>query len=560
MKRLLISLSVIICYLALLPATAGAQPSWVKKATKSVFTLKTFAADGSLIASSNGFFVGSNGEAISNFTPFKGAARAIVIDAGGKEWPVSGIMGANDMYDVVKFRVEAQKTQPLVVASAIAPVGSNVWFLPYRDTKNVRQGAVRKAEKFMNAYAYYTVALQISELNVSCPLLNDNGEVLGLMQQPASAKDSLSYAVSALFADSLKITGLSLNDLSLRQTQIRLELPDNMQEALLMMYMANSAADSATYVRMMDEFIRKFPNAYDGYVYRAQFAAGNGHYADAERDMQQALKVADKKEEAHYAYARIIYNKEIFQSDKPFAAWSLDKALEEVRTANSLQPSPTYSQMEANILFAQKKYDEAYAIYQALTKTNLSGAEIWFSAARCKELQKDTTAYLALLDSTMSTFSKPYLKEAAPYLWTRANARMDAGKYREAVVDMNDYEQLMAANVNARFYYIRHQAEIGGHLYQQALNDITRAIQQEPKEVLYQAEKASLQIRVGLYDDAITTARECIATDGQASDGYLFLGLAQCLKGNKKEGLPNLQKAKELGDPQAESLIEKYAK
>lgn len=560
MKRLLISLSVIICYLALLPATAGAQPSWVKKATKSVFTLKTFAADGSLIASSNGFFVGSNGEAISNFTPFKGAARAIVIDAGGKEWPVSGIMGANDMYDVVKFRVEAQKTQPLVVASAIAPVGSNVWFLPYRDTKNVRQGAVRKAEKFMNAYAYYTVALQISELNVSCPLLNDNGEVLGLMQQPASAKDSLSYAVSALFADSLKITGLSLNDLSLRQTQIRLELPDNMQEALLMMYMANSAADSATYVRMMDEFIRKFPNAYDGYVYRAQFAAGNGHYADAERDMQQALKVADKKEEAHYAYARIIYNKEIFQSDKPFAAWSLDKALEEVRTANSLQPSPTYSQMEANILFAQKKYDEAYTIYQALTKTNLSGAEIWFSAARCKELQKDTTAYLALLDSTMSTFSKPYLKEAAPYLWTRANARMDAGKYREAVVDMNDYEQLMAANVNARFYYIRHQAEIGGHLYQQALNDITRAIQLEPKEVLYQAEKASLQIRVGLYDDAITTARECIATDGQASDGYLFLGLAQCLKGNKKEGLPNLQKAKELGDPQAESLIEKYAK
>ena len=560
MKRLLISLSVIICYLALLPATAGAQPSWVKKATKSVFTLKTFAADGSLIASSNGFFVGSNGEAISNFTPFKGAARAIVIDAGGKEWPVSGIMGANDMYDVVKFRVEAQKTQPLVVASAIAPVGSNVWFLPYRDTKNVRQGAVRKAEKFMNAYAYYTVALQISELNVSCPLLNDNGEVLGLMQQPASAKDSLSYAVSALFADSLKITGLSLNDLSLRQTQIRLELPDNMQEALLMMYMANSAADSATYVRMMDEFIRKFPNAYDGYVYRAQFAAGNGHYADAERDMQQALKVADKKEEAHYAYARIIYNKEIFQSDKPFAAWSLDKALEEVRTANTLQPSPTYSQMEANILFAQKQYDEAYTIYQALTKTNLSGAEIWFSAARCKELQKDTTAYLALLDSTMSTFSKPYLKEAAPYLWTRANARMDAGKYREAVVDMNDYEQLMAANVNARFYYIRHQAEIGGHLYQQALNDITRAIQLEPKEVLYQAEKASLQIRVGLYDDAITTARECIATDGQASDGYLFLGLAQCLKGNKKEGLPNLQKAKELGDPQAESLIEKYAK
>ena len=52
---------------------AGAQPSWVKKATKSVFTLKTFAADGSLIGSSNGFFTRANGDAVSNYTPFKGA-------------------------------------------------------------------------------------------------------------------------------------------------------------------------------------------------------------------------------------------------------------------------------------------------------------------------------------------------------------------------------------------------------------------------------------------------------------------------------------------------------
>mgnify|MGYP002523240319 CR=1 FL=1 len=135
---------------------------------------------------------------------------------------------------------------------------------------------------------------------------------------------------------------------------------------------------------------------------------------------------------------------------------------------------------------------------------------------------------------------------------------MDAGKYREAVSDMNDYEQLMASEMNARFYYIRHQAELEGHLYQQALNDIRRAVEMEPKETVYYAEKASLEIRVGLYDDALATAQACIAVAPDNSDGYLFLGLAQCLKGNKQEGIPNLQKAKELGDPQAEKLIEKY--
>ena len=79
-----------------------------------------------------------------------------------------------------------------------------------------------------------------------------------------------------------------------------------------------------------------------------------------------------------------------------------------------------------------------------------------------------------------------------------------------------------------------------------------------PNEVLYYAEKASLEIRVGLYDQAISTAQECIAIDAENSDGYLFLGLAQCLKGQKADGIKNLQKAKELGDSQADALIEKY--
>ena len=536
----------------------SAQPGWVKKATKSVFTVKTFSADGSLIGSSNGFFTGTDGEAVSNFTPFKGASRAVIIDAAGKEMPVSAIMGANDMYDVVKFRVAASKTQPLTIATEIAPTGSTVWLLPYRETKVIKSGAVRKAETFQVEYAYYTVAMQTPETAVSCPLLNEAGEVVGLMQQPASAADSLSYAVSARFADSLKVTGFSLNDPALKLTAIKKELPQTLEETNLLIYLAGSTVDSATYVGLVDEMIEKFPDAPDGYVYRAEIAANTANYAAAEKDMQQALKVADVKDEVLFSYARMIYNKEIYQNLQPFEPWSLDKALAQIQEANGINPQPGYRQLEGNILFAQKKYDDAYNIFIELTDTNLDKAEMWYGAARCKEMQKDTIAMLALLDSAVCTFSKPYLKQAAPYLWTRGNKRFDCGKYRDAVADFNEYEQLMAAQVNARFYYIRHQAEIEGRLYQQALNDINRAIQMEPKESLYHAEKAALQIRVGQYADAITTAEELIALEPDASNGYLFKGLAQCLTGKKKEGLELLQKAKDMGDPQADTLIEKY--
>ena len=543
--------------LAVLPLFTMAQPSWVKKATKSVFTLKTFAEDGSLIGSSNGFFTSTNGDAVSNYTPFKGASRAVVIDASGKELPVISIIGVNDMYDVVKFRVNG-KTQPLIISSGTTPVNSQVWLLPYHEIKNVPAGTIRKAETFQGEYKYYTIAMTMPANTVSTPLINQAGEVVGLMQQPAIDNDTLSYAVSARFADSLKISGFGMNEATLQQTKIKKELPDDIKEAVLALYMASSRQDSASYVSMVEDFIIKFPHAADGYKYRAQIEASDNDFAAAEKDMEMAIKNSTQKDDAHYNYARMIYNKIIFQSNVPYDNWSFDKALEEIRLANTLNPQPTYRQIEANILFGQKNYKEAYNIYIELLNTNLKGAEVYFSAARCKEMQKDSTAMLALLDSAMNCFTKPYLKEAAPYLWARAQARLQAKKYREAISDMNDYEELMVANINDNFYYLRHQAEVDGRLYQQALNDITRAIVMNPKETFYYAEKASLEIRVGLYDNAMATAKESLSIDPNDSDGYLFLGVAQCLKGNKKEGILNLKKAKEMGNLQAESLIEKY--
>ena len=548
---------ILLILLGVMPLVAMAQPSWVKKATKSVFTLKTFAEDGSLIGSSNGFFTSDKGDAISNYTPFKGASRAVVIDASGKELPVVSIVGVNDMYDVVKFRVNG-KTQPLAISSATTPVSSQVWLLPYHEVKNVPAGTIRKAETFQGEYEYYTVALTMPANTVSTPLINQAGEVVGLMQQPATDKDTLSYAVSARFADSLRISGFGMNEATLLQTKIKKELPDDQKEAVLALYMASSRQDSASYVNMVEDFIRKFPKASDGYMYRAQIEASTNNFAAAEKDMETAISNSTQKDDTHYNYARMIYNKIIFQADVPYDNWTLDKALDEIRLANTLNPQPTYRQMEANILFGQKKYSEAYDIYTELANTNLKGAEVYFSAARCKEMLKDSTAMLALLDSAMNCFTKPYLKEAAPYLWARAQARLQAKKYRDAISDMNDYEELMVANINENFYYLRHQAEVDGRLYQQALNDITRAIVMNPKETFYYAEKASLEIRVGLYDNAIATAKESITIDANDSDGYLFLGVAQCLKGNKKEGIPNLQKAKDMGNLQAEALIEKY--
>ena len=547
----------------LLATVSYAQnPAWTKKAAQAVFTLKTFSADGSLLASVNGFFIDEQGQAVSSFAPFKNAQRAVIIDAQGKEMEVDCLIGYNDMYDVAKFHVIAKKTQALSIAQNAASNGATLWLMPYAVKKvpACTKGTVSSAEQFGEGYTYYTLDMETSDQQVGCPILNEQGEAVGILQPSASGKSTTGYAVSARYANSLRMSALSQNDPVLRTVKIAKALPDDQSEATLALYVSSSTMSTEEYDQLINRFIEKFPQSSDGYIYRARQKMAKDDFQGADDDMKQAIKVGDMKDDAHYQYAQMVFQKILYKNDKPYEPWTLDFALEEAKAAYKVNPQPVYEQLQAQILFAQQKYDEAYNIYMELAKTDMMKAESYYAAAQCKTQMNDKEAALALLDSAVNTFTKPYIKTAAPYLYARAQALFEAKKYRPAVNDYNDYETLMAAQLGANFYFLREQAEFAGHLYQQALNDIRRAAEMEPNELVYRAEKANVELRVGMIDEAIESAKGCISMAPEGSDGYLLLGLAQCVKGQKAEGLKNLTKAKELGNSQAQSLIDKYSK
>ncbi|MBR1548297.1 MAG: serine protease [Prevotella sp.] len=548
-------------FLTFLPSNTWAQP-WAKKAAGAVFTLKTFAADGSLHESSNGFFVDADGTALACFSPFKGACRAVVIDAQGKEWPVIEILGANDTYDVAKFKVDAKKITPLTLASAAANEGAEAWILPYSVKKAPasHKGSVGRAELFADQYTYYTIDMGDSERLTGCPLLNSDGHAIGLVHPSATPGDPHCYAVDSRYANSLHIGGLGINDPVLRLTQIDKAIPEGHDDALLSLFMAGSGLDSAQYSRYLDRFISKHPDMPDGYVARARMYAETTQFDKADSEMKQAMRVSRQKDETLYQYALLIFQHVIYHADQPYEPWTLDASLDYARSAYQQNPLSVYRQQQAQILFAQQKYDEAYDIYEELTRIDQHNAETFFAASQCKLMAGHQEESLALLDSAVNTFSKPYLKAAAPYLLARAQALHDAKKYRLAVSSYNEYAELMSTKLTANFYYQREQAEFAGHLYQQALEDINKAVEMQPAEYVYMAEKACVELRVGQLDRVIETAQQCITMAPNESDGYLFLGIAQCLKGNKKDGLQNLEKAKQLGNNQAQPLIDKYSK
>ena len=551
-----------ILFAACVCCMASAQPDkWVKKASKAVFTLKTFNANDELIGSSNGFFITADGIAVSSYTPFRGASKAVIIDAMGKEYPVKSIIGANDTYDIAKFRVDASKCQTLRTAPAVGE-NTQLWLLPYnaKNGYSCTAATVKSVQKVQNDYDYYTLEGNGSENTVGCPYLNAAGDVVGIKQLSSSDDNATQYAVGATFATGLKMTGLSLNDAALKATSIKKELPDELDQAILTLYLASTIGDANSFVGLVDDFIEKFPQAPDGYSYKAQIMAAKDNYPEADKYMKLAIENATDKAEAHYNYAKMMYQNLLYFHDSASHAWTYEQALEEAEQAVALDPQLAYVTQKAQLLFACKRYDDSFTTFQDAIAKGAHNAECFYGAARCKEQLNDTTAYIALLDSAVATFSQPYLKEAAPYIYARGQALAENGQYRLAVNDFNEYENLMISQINSEFYYIRSQVEVKGRLFQQALNDLDKAIDKDPSVLLYRSEKASLQIRVKLIDEAIETASECIRLFPDSSDGYLFLGLAQCLKGDKALGVVNLLKAKDRGDAQADVLIEKYGK
>lgn len=568
MKKILI-LPLLLFFLA--QGSMAQTPKWVEKAKRAVFSVVTYDKSDKMLNTGNGFFVSEDGLALSDYSLFKGAERAVVITAEGKQMPVSTILGANDMYDVIKFRVAIteKKVPALVVAKTTPAVGTDAWMLPYSTQKSIAcvSGKVKEVSKVAGEYHYYTLGMQMKDKMVSCPVMNVEGQVFGIAQK-SSGLDTVTtcYAAGAAFAMAQKISALSLGDAALKSIGIRKGLPDTEDQALVYLFMASSSLSSEDYGKLLDDFIRQFPANTDGYLRRANYyvakAKDNQSWFDkAVVDLNQALKVAQKKDDVYYNIGKLMYAYQLSKPEKTYKDWTYDTALKNVRQAFAIDPLPIYVQLEGDILFAQQDYAGALAAYEKVNVSNMASAGTFFSAAKTKELLKaEPKEILVLMDSCISRCPQPITADFAPYLLERAQINMNAGQPRKAMLDYDAYFKAVNGQVNDVFYYYREQAALKARQYQRALDDIAKAVELNPADLTYQAENAVVNLRVGRYEKAIEILNGILKNDPKYGEAYRLLGLCQVQLKKTDEACANFKKAKELGDSNVDELIKKYCK
>lgn len=542
------------------------SPKWIGKAKESVFSIITYDKADKMLNTGNGFFISEDGIAISDYSLFKGADKAVVITSEGEKLNVKYILGADDMYDIVKFHVQVNKKAPyyLPVASPTPTQGATIYVLPYSTKKerNCTTGHVKETASLPGGYNYYTLDIPFSAKNVSCPVVNEAGEVFALIQHDGTKQADESYAIDAAFAASLNINALTANSSVYKPIGIRKALPPTEEQALVCLMMETSLLDKDAYLERINTFIDQYPKSSEGYIRRASHYVYNypdqAHFSLADADLDKALSLTSKKDDVYYNKAKLIFTNANAQTPVKYKDWGYDKALEEAGKALAIQKLPLYQLLRGDIYFSMQTYAKALECYEDVNHTKMVSPESLYKAAKAKQQQKvDINEVIALMDSAINLYGKPYPQNIAPYILECAQLKEAQGRFAEAVQSYDAYSECTDGNVNDLFYYLREQANYKSKNFKRALEDIESALAITTNDVTYLAEKGAVLLRIARYDQAIECLNKALQIDPQFAACYRLIGFCQMQQGHKDKACENFNKAKALNDTAVDGLIQK---
>ena len=510
-----------------------------KKAAEAVCSITAYDKDNNIMATGCGIFVDSK-TGIASMSLFKGAHKVVVTDTDGRNFDVTRICGTDELYDVIKFKVNA----PMAFAEpSNGKAGDILWLVEYSSGDiTPKKAIVEKVESFMEKYSYYILNTENSQN--SCALITDKGQVAALIQK---SQNGGIHATDAAFINSLQTYALAINNPAVNCCDIALELPAKQEEALLMMILSGNSGRKEQHEASVNDYIAAYPKLPDGYMSRALLKTEKKDYEGADKDFNEAVRLATNKSEFYFNYAKTMF-RIVSGDEKPdFKGWTEDRAYELASMAAAKDNQPVYSQLMAQISFAKKDYSKAYDTFMGIVKDGKIYPDAYYGAAQCKIMQDAPKEdIIVLLDSAVNSCDSVNYHMSAPYIFLRASIYTEMGEYRNAVTDYYRYEVICNGQMNAQFYYLREQTEVKAKMFQQALTDIHRAIMLDPNEVTYYAEAGALELRVKMYEEAETMGRKCIEMAPDYSEGYLILGLALKYQGKTEEGDKMLKKAEEL--------------
>jgi len=170
-----------------------------QKCAKSVFYVEVSDARGEPFASGSGFFITSDGIAVTNYHVIEGASSAkIVLSDSQKEYTVAGVLNYSEKEDWAVIKVNGSGFTPLEIGEKSSVVGgANVYAIgsPLGLQNTISQGIISNVEREIGGTTYIQCTVAISNGSSGGALINKYGQVIGITTASVESGQSVNLAV-----------------------------------------------------------------------------------------------------------------------------------------------------------------------------------------------------------------------------------------------------------------------------------------------------------------------------------------------------------------------------
>lgn len=214
-------------YLDKLTSTTATQI--YEKASKATVRVEAYDKAGKLSAIGTGFFYTNDGNLITNYHVIATAYTVKIVFYDGQSYDVSKILGYNIAQDVAILKVNKTSTEYLEISTEKPKTGDTVYALgnPLGVNNIFTFGMVSNEKMTISGKECIAFTAPISPGNSGGPLMNSNGEVVGINSMYIPDAQNLNFAI---FID--KATSLNLNNPITTQTQYTTNLKQNAYDIL----------------------------------------------------------------------------------------------------------------------------------------------------------------------------------------------------------------------------------------------------------------------------------------------------------------------------------------
>ncbi|MCQ2405915.1 MAG: S1C family serine protease [Oscillospiraceae bacterium] len=169
-----------------------------EKCSSAVFYIEVYDEWGYAFASGSGFFLSSDGVAVTNYHVIDGASSALVITTDGKEYPVEFAYEFNSYEDWALIQVGGSDFNTLTKGNGFALKGGETVFTigsPLGLQNTISQGIVSNPQRVLDGLSYIQTSAPISHGSSGGALLNAYGELIGITSATFSDGQNLNLAI-----------------------------------------------------------------------------------------------------------------------------------------------------------------------------------------------------------------------------------------------------------------------------------------------------------------------------------------------------------------------------